>query len=198
VYGGTVVGAPELMHGKTSEVEHQGVGVFESLASPVQTTRYHSLIVRAEDLPDELEVTATTRDGVIMGMRHRSMDVEGVQFHPESILTVGGKTMVANFIRRCGGKSEILDTNGTSFRGWHFKAANYTDDNGQGLDFPWTDIDHCFMRGKTCRYLQSNEWHFPALDEYEKRKQGGLDDAALPNAHWLWPTTTSSKRRICH
>ncbi len=101
VYGGTVVGAPELMHGKTSEVEHEGVGVFESLSSPVRTTRYHSLIVRAEDLPDDLEVTATTADGVIMGMRHRSVDVEGVQFHPESILTVGGKTMVANFIGRC-------------------------------------------------------------------------------------------------
>jgi anthranilate synthase/aminodeoxychorismate synthase-like glutamine amidotransferase len=101
VYGGAVVAAPELMHGKTSEVEHQAVGVFESLASPVQTTRYHSLIVRADDLPDELEVTATTVDGVIMGMRHRTHEVEGVQFHPESILTVGGKTMVNNFIRRC-------------------------------------------------------------------------------------------------
>jgi anthranilate synthase/aminodeoxychorismate synthase-like glutamine amidotransferase len=101
VYGGAVIGAPELMHGKTSEVEHRGVGVFESLTSPVQTTRYHSLIVRAEDLPDELEVTATTTDGIIMGMRHRSFDVEGVQFHPESVLTVGGKTMVNNYIDRC-------------------------------------------------------------------------------------------------
>ena len=101
VYGGTVVGAPQLMHGKTSEVDHEGVGVFSSLSSPVQTTRYHSLIVRADDLPDELEVTATTADGIIMGMRHSTLDVEGVQFHPESILTVGGKTMVANFIGRC-------------------------------------------------------------------------------------------------
>ncbi|MGI9609156.1 MAG: anthranilate synthase component II [Acidimicrobiia bacterium] len=101
VYGGAVVGAPELMHGKTSDVEHEGVGVFESLPSPVQTTRYHSLIVRAEDLPDVLEVTATTADGVIMGMRHRTHDVEGVQFHPESVLTVGGKTMVNNFLDRC-------------------------------------------------------------------------------------------------
>ena len=101
VYGGTVVGAPQLMHGKTSDVDHHGVGVFSSLSSPVQTTRYHSLIVRAEDLPSDLEVTATTSDGVIMGMRHRTFDVEGVQFHPESILTVGGKTMVANFIDRC-------------------------------------------------------------------------------------------------
>ncbi|MFW2380764.1 MAG: anthranilate synthase component II [Acidimicrobiales bacterium] len=101
VYGGVVVGAPELMHGKTSEVQHRGVGVFESLPTPVRTTRYHSLIVRADDLPDVLEVTATTSDGVIMGMRHRSHDVEGVQFHPESVLTVGGKTMVSNFINRC-------------------------------------------------------------------------------------------------
>ncbi len=106
VYGGTVVGAAELMHGKTSDVEHGGVGVFESLGSPVQTTRYHSLIVQADDLPDVLEVTATTTDGVIMGLRHRTIDVEGVQFHPESILTVGGKTMVANFLRRCGSTVE--------------------------------------------------------------------------------------------
>ena len=101
VYGGTVVGAPHLMHGKTSDVDHEAVGVFSSLPSPVQTTRYHSLIVRAEDLPKDLEVTATTADGIIMGLRHRSLDVEGVQFHPESILTIGGKTMVANFIERC-------------------------------------------------------------------------------------------------
>jgi anthranilate synthase/aminodeoxychorismate synthase-like glutamine amidotransferase len=101
VYGGAVVGAPELMHGKTSEIAHRGLGVFESLPSPLQATRYHSLIVRADDLPEELEVTAITADGVIMGMRHRTHDVEGVQFHPESVLTVGGKTMVSNFIRRC-------------------------------------------------------------------------------------------------
>ena len=101
VYGGTVIGAPQLMHGKVSEVTHEGQGVFQSLVSPVQTTRYHSLIVRADDLPSELSVTATTADGVIMGVRHSSLDVEGVQFHPESILTVGGKTMIANFIARC-------------------------------------------------------------------------------------------------
>ncbi len=102
VYGGTVVGAPELMHGKTSDVNHTGLGVFAGLSSPVQTTRYHSLIVRAEDVPEVLEVTATTADGIIMGLRHRTLDVEGVQFHPESVLTVGGKTMVSNFLERCG------------------------------------------------------------------------------------------------
>ena len=102
LYGGTVIGAPELMHGKTSDTEHNGTGVFETLSSPVQTTRYHSLIVRADDLPASLEVTALTADGIIMGMRHREFDVEGVQFHPESVLTVGGKTMIANFLDRCG------------------------------------------------------------------------------------------------
>lgn len=101
LYGGTVIGAPELMHGKTSDTEHNGTGVFAGLSSPVQTTRYHSLIVRADDLPASLEVTASTADGVIMGMRHRDLEVEGVQFHPESVLTVGGKTMIANFLDRC-------------------------------------------------------------------------------------------------
>ncbi len=102
LYGGTVIGAPELMHGKTSDTEHNGTGVFAGLSSPIQTTRYHSLIVRADDLPASLEVTASTADGVIMGMRHRDLEVEGVQFHPESVLTVGGKTMIANFLERCG------------------------------------------------------------------------------------------------
>jgi anthranilate synthase/aminodeoxychorismate synthase-like glutamine amidotransferase len=101
VYGGTVIGAPTLMHGKTSEIEHTGVGVFRDLPSPIVATRYHSLIVRAEDLPDELEVTAQTSDGIIMGLRHREVDVEGVQFHPESVLTVGGPTMISNFVERC-------------------------------------------------------------------------------------------------
>lgn len=101
LYGGTVIGAPELMHGKTSDTEHNGTGVFAGLSSPVQTTRYHSLIVRADDLPASLEVIASTADGIIMGMRHREFEVEGVQFHPESVLTVGGKTMIANFLQRC-------------------------------------------------------------------------------------------------
>jgi anthranilate synthase/aminodeoxychorismate synthase-like glutamine amidotransferase len=101
VYGGDVVRAPELMHGKTSVIDHRGIGVFTGVASPVEATRYHSLIVDRATLPDELEITAESRDGIIMGMRHRELDVEGVQFHPESVLTVGGKTMVTNFLERC-------------------------------------------------------------------------------------------------
>lgn len=101
VYGGDVVRAPELMHGKTSVIEHRGQGVFAGVPSPVEATRYHSLIVDRATLPDELEITAESRDGIIMGMRHRELDVEGVQFHPESVLTVGGKTMVTNFLERC-------------------------------------------------------------------------------------------------
>ncbi len=97
-YGGAVVRAPLVMHGKLSPIHHNGQGVFASLPSPFLATRYHSLIVRREDLPDELEVTAWTEDGLIMGLRHRSQPVEGVQFHPESIMTEGGKQMLANFL----------------------------------------------------------------------------------------------------
>ncbi|MFN3372317.1 MAG: anthranilate synthase component II [Chloroflexus sp.] len=97
-YGGTVVRAPLVMHGKLSPIHHDGQGVFAGLPSPFLATRYHSLIVRREDLPDELEVTAWTEDGLIMGLRHRSQPVEGVQFHPESIMTEGGKQMLANFL----------------------------------------------------------------------------------------------------
>lgn len=97
-YGGAVVRAPLVMHGKLSPIHHNGQGVFAGLPSPFLATRYHSLIVRREDLPDELEVTAWTEDGLIMGLRHRSQPVEGVQFHPESIMTEGGKQMLANFL----------------------------------------------------------------------------------------------------
>ncbi|WP_322487316.1 aminodeoxychorismate/anthranilate synthase component II [Chloroflexus sp.] len=97
-YGGAVVRAPLVMHGKLSPIYHNGQGVFAGLPSPFLATRYHSLIVRREDLPDELEVTAWTEDGLIMGLRHRSQPVEGVQFHPESIMTEGGKQMLANFL----------------------------------------------------------------------------------------------------
>lgn len=97
-YGGAVVRAPLVMHGKLSPIYHNGQGVFAGLPSPFLATRYHSLIVRREDLPDELEVTAWTEDGLIMGLRHRSQPVEGVQFHPESIMTDGGKQMLANFL----------------------------------------------------------------------------------------------------
>ena len=100
VFGGNVIRAPELRHGKTSLVHHHNTGVFAGLESPVQATRYHSLVVEAATLPDCLEVTATTDDGMIMGMRHREFDVEGVQFHPESILTNHGHKMLANFLAR--------------------------------------------------------------------------------------------------
>ena len=100
VYGANVVRAPELLHGKTSMVKHTGTGVFTGIESPVQATRYHSLIVERATLPEHLIVTAETDDGMIMGMRHRDFDVEGVQFHPESILTHCGQQMIANFLAR--------------------------------------------------------------------------------------------------
>jgi anthranilate synthase/aminodeoxychorismate synthase-like glutamine amidotransferase len=101
VFGGRVIRAPEVVHGKTSLIRHRGQGVFAGLPSPLEATRYHSLIVERESLPDVLEITAETDDGLIMGLRHRTLDVEGVQFHPESILTSGGHDMVGNFLARC-------------------------------------------------------------------------------------------------
>jgi anthranilate synthase/aminodeoxychorismate synthase-like glutamine amidotransferase len=102
-FGGKVVRAKNLMHGKTSQVEHDGKTIFRDLSSPMTATRYHSLIVEEKDLPAELEVSAWTsdKDGtrVIMGLRHKSLGVEGVQFHPESVLTDEGKKLVANFLR---------------------------------------------------------------------------------------------------
>ncbi|RRA47723.1 aminodeoxychorismate/anthranilate synthase component II [Acidipila sp. EB88] len=97
-FGGSVVRAPKLMHGKTSEVEHDGKTIFSNIASPMTCTRYHSLIVADEGLPAELEVSARTADGIIMGLRHREFPVEGVQFHPESALTHDGKRLVQNFL----------------------------------------------------------------------------------------------------
>jgi anthranilate synthase/aminodeoxychorismate synthase-like glutamine amidotransferase len=101
IYGGDVVRAPEIMHGKTSLIEHTGVGVFEGLPNPFEATRYHSLVVQRDTIPDVLEITAQTSDGLVMGLRHREFDVEGVQFHPESILTAGGHQLVGNFLERC-------------------------------------------------------------------------------------------------
>jgi len=98
VFGGEVVRAPRLMHGKVSPVHHKGTGVFKGLPSPMTATRYHSLIV-AEPLPDVLEVTAFTADGELMGIRHKTLPIHGVQFHPESILTEHGKDLLANFLR---------------------------------------------------------------------------------------------------
>ena len=102
VYGGDVVRAPQIMHGKTSLISHSGVGVFAGLPDPFEATRYHSLVVERSSIPAVLEITAQTEDGLVMGLRHREFDVEGVQFHPESILTVGGHQLVGNFLERCG------------------------------------------------------------------------------------------------
>ena len=99
VFGGEVVRAEKLMHGKTSMIHHRGRGVFENLAEPLEATRYHSLIVRRESLPDSLEITAETDEKEIMGLQHRQYPIYGVQFHPESILTAEGKKLLANFLR---------------------------------------------------------------------------------------------------
>ena len=101
-YGGQVVAAPTLMHGKTSAIHHTGAGVFAGLPEPFIATRYHSLVVEPATLPDVLEVTATTDDGVIMGFRHRELPVEGVQFHPESVLTPSGPSLLSNFLASTG------------------------------------------------------------------------------------------------
>jgi anthranilate synthase/aminodeoxychorismate synthase-like glutamine amidotransferase len=97
-FGGFVIHAPSLVHGKTSDIHHDGRTIFAGLPNPFAATRYHSLCVDASRLPDCLEVSARTRDGVIMGLRHRALPLEGVQFHPESILTVCGKPMLANWL----------------------------------------------------------------------------------------------------
>jgi anthranilate synthase component 2 len=98
-FGGKVVRAPKLMHGKTSEVIHDGRALFSGIASPMTCTRYHSLIVAQDGLPRDLEITARTEDGIIMGLRHRQYPVEGVQFHPESVLTHDGKQLIKNFLQ---------------------------------------------------------------------------------------------------
>ena len=97
-FGGRIVSAPTIMHGKTSEVHHDGRTIFRDLPEPFRATRYHSLVVEPKSVPDCLEVSARTEDGIIMGLRHREMIVEGVQFHPESILTDVGKKMLSNFV----------------------------------------------------------------------------------------------------
>jgi anthranilate synthase/aminodeoxychorismate synthase-like glutamine amidotransferase len=102
VFDAQIVRAPAVMHGKTSTIRHDGQGVFEGLDNPLTATRYHSLVVSPESIPAVLEVTAWAEDGTVMGVRHRSLPVEGVQFHPESILTVGGHRLVANWLGRCG------------------------------------------------------------------------------------------------
>ena len=101
-FGATVDRAPELLHGKTSSVFHTNIGVLQGLPDPFTATRYHSLTILPESLPSALEVTARTRSGVIMGVRHRELPIHGVQFHPESILTEGGHRMLANWLECCG------------------------------------------------------------------------------------------------
>jgi anthranilate synthase/aminodeoxychorismate synthase-like glutamine amidotransferase len=98
-FGGDVIRAPYLMHGKTSMIHHDGKTIFAGLPNPFEATRYHSLIIKRETLPSVLEVTAWTEDGVIMGVRHKQFTVEGVQFHPESILTGAGKDLLRNFLK---------------------------------------------------------------------------------------------------
>ena len=98
VFGGVVVRAERVMHGKTSEVDHDGRGVFAGLPDPFTATRYHSLVVDADSIPDCLEVGATTVGGIVMGLRHRELPIHGVQFHPEAVLTVGGHDIIRNFL----------------------------------------------------------------------------------------------------
>jgi len=99
-FGGRVVRAPRIMHGKSSSIAHDGKSIFHGIESPLCVGRYHSLIVERESLPDCLEVSAQTADGVIMGLRHREANIEGVQFHPESVLTPGGKKLLKNFLQQ--------------------------------------------------------------------------------------------------
>jgi anthranilate synthase component II len=102
LYGGSVVRAPRVMHGKTSEIRHTGTGVFAGLPDPFTATRYHSLVVARDTVPAVLEITAESEDGLVMGLRHREFPIEGVQFHPESILTDGGHQLLANFLAAAG------------------------------------------------------------------------------------------------
>src|SRR5262245_28868828 len=102
LYGGNVVRAPHVMHGKTSEISHTGTGVFAGLPSPLTATRYHSLVVERDSVPDVLDITAESEDGLVMGLRHRELPIEGVQFHPESILTDAGHSLLRNFLNAAG------------------------------------------------------------------------------------------------
>ncbi|MFM2103510.1 MAG: hypothetical protein RL740_597 [Actinomycetota bacterium] len=105
VFGGVVSRAPELLHGKTSQVHHKQTGVFNELPSPFIATRYHSLAVERGSVPSELEITSETENGIVMGLRHKTLPIEGVQFHPESVLTEHGHAMLANWLAECGDKN---------------------------------------------------------------------------------------------
>ncbi len=114
VYGGVVDRAPELLHGKTSTITHAGTGVLAGLPDGFTATRYHSLAVEPTSVPEELEVTGTTDSGVIMALRHRELPVEGVQFHPESVLTEGGYRLLANWLAECGDAQAVVRSEGLS------------------------------------------------------------------------------------
>ena len=107
VFGGEIVRAPEIMHGKTSMIHHEERGVMQGLENPFEATRYHSLVVAPESFPDPLEITARTDDGVIMGLRHRELPIEGVQFHPESVLTAGGHQLLSNWLAATGWDARV-------------------------------------------------------------------------------------------
>jgi para-aminobenzoate synthetase component 2 len=111
-FGATVSRAPELLHGKTSEVHHTGAGVFASLPTPFTATRYHSLAVEPETIGEDLEITGKTESGVVMSMRHKTLPIEGVQFHPESVLTEHGHLMLANWLTQCGDKDALAKSVG--------------------------------------------------------------------------------------
>jgi para-aminobenzoate synthetase component 2 len=111
-FGGVVSRAPELLHGKTSTVEHHGAGVLAGLPQPFTATRYHSLAIDPATVPDELEVTGSTPSGVVMAVRHRELPLEGVQFHPESVLTEGGHRLLANWLVRCGEEDAVERSDG--------------------------------------------------------------------------------------
>ena len=111
-FGATVSRAPELLHGKTSQVHHTGAGVFKSIPTPFTATRYHSLAVEPATISEELEVTSTTESGVVMSMRHKTLPIEGVQFHPESVLTEHGHLMLANWLAQCGDKDALAKSVG--------------------------------------------------------------------------------------
>ena len=113
-FGATVSRAPELLHGKTSLVHHQQQGVLESLPSPFTATRYHSLCVERDTVGKDLEITGTTESGIVMSMRHRELPIEGVQFHPESVLTEHGHLMLANWLTQCGDKNALAKSVGLS------------------------------------------------------------------------------------
>ena len=111
-FGATVSRAPELLHGKTSQVHHTGAGVFNSLPTPFTATRYHSLAVEPATIGEDLEVTGKTESGVVMSMRHKTLPIEGVQFHPESVLTEHGHLMLANWLTQCGDKGALAKSVG--------------------------------------------------------------------------------------